>query len=91
MYAKLQFEVKLIFSYLHRLPDGLSGDDTRSFDADTLSGCATNGSSTINGVTQSINDTSKKLRTDGDVDNGTGTLDNISFLDQFVITYRAEG
>ena len=83
--------MKLIFSYLHRLPDGLSGDDTRSFDADTLSGCATNGSSTINGVTQSINDTSKKLRTDGDVDNGTGTLDNISFLDQFVITYRAEG
>ena len=86
MYAKLQFEVKLIFSYLHRLPDGLSGDDTRSFDADTLSGCATNRSSTINGVTQSVNNTSKKLLADGDIDNGTSTLDNIAFLDQFIVT-----
>ena len=86
MYAKLQFEVKLIFSYLHRLPDGLSGDNTGSFNTNTLSGSGTKGSSTINGVTQSVNNTSKKLLADGDIDNGTSTLDNIAFLDQFIVT-----
>merc|ERR1740129_1081004 len=46
---------------LHRLSDGLSGDNTGSFNTNTLSGSSTKGSSTINGVTQSVNDTSKKL------------------------------
>lgn len=72
--------------YLHRLPDGLSGDNTRSFNTNTLSGRGTKGSSTINGCTQSINDTSKKLSADRDIDNVTSTLDNIAFLDQFIVT-----
>ena len=72
--------------YLLRLPDGLSGDNTGSVNTNTLSDSSTKGSSTINGVTQSVNDTSKKLSADGDIDNGSCTLDNIAFLDQFVVT-----
>ena len=72
--------------YLHRLLDGLPGDNTRGLDTDTLPGLGSNGSSPINGVTQSIDNTTKELRADGDIDNGTGTLDNIAFLDQLVIT-----
>ena len=72
---------------LHRFLDGLSGNDTRSLDTNTLSCFFIEGSSTINGITQSVNDTAKELRTDRNIDNSSGTFDDISFLDKFVITY----
>ena len=40
----------------------------------------------IDGVSQSVNDTSEKLHTDGYVDDGTSSLDDISFTDQFIVT-----
>merc|ERR1719495_3134533 len=40
----------------------------------------------INGVSQSINNTSKHFHTNGDIHDGTSSLDDISLLDQFVIT-----
>ena len=79
--------VFLISTYLHRLLDGLSGDDTRGLDTNTLSTRGIQRTCSINGVTQSVNDTAQKLGTDGNVDNGTSTLDHITFLDQLVVTY----
>lgn len=40
----------------------------------------------VDGVTQGINDTAKKLLTDRNVDDGTSTLDDVTFLDQLVVT-----
>jgi len=73
--------------YLHGLLDGLSRNDTGGFDTDTLAGLVAEGSGSINGVTQSVNNATQKFHTDGNVDNGTGTLNNISFLDELVVTY----
>ncbi len=42
---------------------------------------------TIDGITEGINDAAKKFNSDGNVDDGSSSLDNIAFLDQLVITF----
>ena len=71
---------------LHGLLDRLSGDDSRGLETNSVSLLAGNRSLAINGVTQSVNNTSKDLHTNWDVNNSSGSLDNISFLNQLVIT-----
>ena len=66
---------------LHRLVHGLPGDDAWSlqFDSGTLVGH--NGASSIDGVTERINDSAEHALTDGHIDDGSSSLDNIAFLD----------
>merc|ERR1719270_1945164 len=71
---------------LHGLLDRLSGDNTRGLQTNSVSLLAGDGTLTINGVTQSVNNTSKDLHTNWNVDDGSGSLDDVSFLDQLVIT-----
>merc|ERR1719430_2311447 len=47
---------------------------------------ARDGTLSINGVAKSIHNTSKDLGADGDVNNGSSPLDNISLLDELVVT-----
>merc|ERR1719312_2434787 len=71
---------------LHGLLDRLSGDDSRGLETNSVSLLAGNRSLAINGVTQSVDNTSKDLHTNWDVHNSSGSLDDVSFLDQLVIT-----
>ena len=65
---------------LHRFTHGLSGDDAGSLDFDSFSFVALDGTKTINGISQSIKDTTQHFLSDGDVDDGTGSGDGVSFL-----------
>ena len=64
----------------------MSRNDTRGLKANPEPGLGANGTSTINRVTQSIDDTAEKLITNRNIDNGSGTFDNITFLDEFIVT-----
>ena len=70
----------------HRLVHGLSWDDTWSFELNSLSLVALDWTSTIDWVTEGIDDSAKKAITDWDIDNGSSSLDNISFLDLSIVT-----
>lgn len=65
---------------LHGLVDGLSGDDTRGLQLDSLSLVRQDGTFTINGVAEGVDDTAEHAGTDWDIDDGAGSLHNISFL-----------
>ena len=71
---------------LHRLVDGTTGQDTGSLDRGTATLSGLDGALAVNGVAESIDDTSEELGADGDVDDLTGSLDNVSFLDETVAT-----
>merc|ERR1740123_633296 len=71
---------------LHGLLDRLSGDDAGGLQSNPVPLLAADGALAVNGVTQSINDTSKDLVTNGDIHNGSSSLDNVSLLDELVIT-----
>ncbi len=40
----------------------------------------------VDGVTQSVDDTSKELQTNRDVDDGTSTFNNVALFDELVVT-----
>mmetsp|Transcript_108989 Transcript_108989/g.150728 ORF Transcript_108989/g.150728 Transcript_108989/m.150728 type:complete len:396 (-) Transcript_108989:302-1489(-) len=71
---------------LHRLVDGLSRHDTGSLKFDSLSLIRINGTLTIDGVTKSINNSTEKTFTERNIDDGTSSLDNITFLDFSIVT-----
>lgn len=71
---------------LHRLAHRHTWDDAGGFDADTETILGVDGTLAVDGVTQSIDNTAEQFITDWDVDNGTGTLDNIALLDELVVT-----
>merc|ERR1719341_996162 len=71
---------------LHGLLDRLPGDDAGGLQSNPVPLLAADGALAVNGVTQSINNTSEDLVTDGDINNGSGSLDNVSLLDELVIT-----
>lgn len=60
---------------------GLAGDDTGSLKFDSLSLLRLNGACAIDGVTQAVHDAAEHAFADGHIDNGAGTLHDISFLD----------
>ena len=65
---------------LHRLVHGLPGDNAWSlqFDSGTLVGH--NGASSIDGVTERINDSAEHALTDGNINDRSGSLDDIALL-----------
>merc|ERR1711953_35936 len=71
---------------LHGLLDGLPGDDAGSLQSNPVPVLAGDGTLAINGVAESINNTAKDLGTHGDIHDSSGSLDNISLLDELVIT-----
>ena len=85
-FIRLSYRNKIFSLYLHGLLDWLSGDDTGSLDTDTLPGLVAERSCSVDGVSKGVDDTTQKLQTDGDVDDGAGTLDDIAFLDQLIVT-----
>ncbi len=66
---------------LHGFVDGLSGDDTRGLQLDSLSLVRQDGTFTINWGTESIYDTSEHTGTDWNVNNRASSLYNITLLD----------
>jgi len=71
---------------LHGLVDRATGKNTGGLDLSTDLLGGLNGSLAIDGVTEGIDDTTKHGRADGNVDNGTSTLDSLTFLDESVGT-----
>ena len=53
---------------LDGLVDGLTGQDTRGLELSTALGLGVDGTLAVNGVTESVDDTSEQLRADGDFD-----------------------
>lgn len=60
---------------------GLSGDDAGGLELDTLAHVGLDGTVTVDGVAESVNDSAEHALTNGDIDDGTGSLDNITLLD----------
>lgn len=52
---------------LHRLVDGLTGQNARSLDLSTAALLGIERTLAVNGVTEGVDDTSKQFRTDGDI------------------------
>lgn len=71
---------------LHGFAHRHTWDDTRGLGTDTEALVGLDFTLTINGITEGIDDTAEQLFTDWDVDDGTGTLDDVTFLDQLVVT-----
>jgi hypothetical protein len=70
----------------HRLTNGLTGKNTRGLDLSTAALRGGNGTLSVDGVTEGIDDTAQKSLTDGEIDNVTGTLDGITLANETVVT-----
>ena len=70
----------------HRLVHRLSWDNTWSFELNSLSLVTLDWTGTIDWVTEGVDDSTEKAITDWDIDNGSSSLDNISFLDLSIVT-----
>jgi hypothetical protein len=66
--------------------DRLARNDTRSLDLSTRAKLGVDGTLTIDGLTKTIDDTAKKLRSDRNIDDSTSALDGVTFQDRSVIT-----
>ena len=60
--------VDTLHTSLNGLVDGLTGQDTRGLELSTALVLGLDGALAVNGVTQSVDDTSEQLRADGDFD-----------------------
>ena len=69
----------------HGLVDGTTGQDTGGLKGGATTFGSVNGSLSVNGVSKSIDNTAKQLWTDWDIDNLTGTLNGIAFLDETIV------
>jgi hypothetical protein len=70
----------------HRFGNGLSGNNSGSLDLRTGASTVVEGSTSINGLTDSVNNTSEKLLSNGNIHNSTGTLDRVSLKDITIIS-----
>ena len=73
---------------LDGLADGLTGQNTGGLELSTAALSGLEGTLSIDGVTESVNDTSEKSLADGNVDNLSGTLDGLTLLDETVRTEK---
>ncbi len=71
---------------LHGLVHRLARDNTGSLELDSLSLVGDDGTLTVDGLTESIDDAAKHAGANWHVDDGTGSLDNISFLNFSIVT-----
>ena len=60
---------------------GLSGDDTWGLQLDSLSLVRQDGTFTVDGVSEGVDDTAEHAGTDWDIDDGAGSLDDVTLLD----------
>mmetsp|Transcript_20650 Transcript_20650/g.30471 ORF Transcript_20650/g.30471 Transcript_20650/m.30471 type:complete len:245 (+) Transcript_20650:868-1602(+) len=70
----------------HGLGNGLSGNNSGSLYLCTGASTVIEGSTSINGLTNSVNNTSKKLLSNGNVYNRSGTLDRVTLKDITIIS-----
>ena len=66
--------------------DGLSWDDTWGLELDSLSLVTLDWSKSIDGVSKWINDSSEHTFTNGNIDDGSSSLDNITLLNLSIVT-----
>ena len=71
---------------MHGLVHGLARDNAGGLGLNSLSLVGDNGTLAVDGLTESIDDTAEHAGADGNVDDGTGSLDNISFLNFSIVT-----
>jgi len=68
--------------------DGLSGDNAGGLELDSLAEIALDGTVTIDGVAEGVDNTTEHALTDGDINDRTSSLDNITFLDLSISNVR---
>ena len=73
-------------SGLHGLVHRLSWDDTWGFEFDSLSVVGLDWSSSIDGGSERVDNSSKHIHTNGNIDNRSSSLDNITLLDLSIVT-----
>jgi len=73
---------------LDGLVDGLTGENARGLDLSTTLLLGVEGTLSVDGVTEGIDDTAEKLGSDRDIDNLSGTLDGLTLLDETVRTEK---
>jgi len=73
-------------SGLHGLVDGFSGDNTGGFDFHSVSLGGLDGSQSVDGVTQGIEDSSEHFFSDGNIHDGSGSTNDISFLNESIVS-----
>ena len=71
---------------LHWLVDGFSGNDTWGFDVDSSSFFGVDWAFAVDGVTEWIDNSSEEFWSDWDVDDGTGSSDDITLFDFSIVT-----
>merc|ERR1719337_360323 len=71
---------------LHWFVDGFSGNNTWGFDVNSSSFFGVNWAFAVDGVTEWINDSSEEFWSDWDVDDSTGSSDDITFFDFSIVT-----
>jgi hypothetical protein len=70
--------------------DGSSGQDTGSLQLSLGSALGLDFTLAVNGVSESVNDSAKKTRSDGDIHNLSSSLDSVSLLDQSIVTENGD-
>jgi hypothetical protein len=75
---------------LHGLVNGSSGQDTGGLQLSLGSTDRVNLSLSVNGVSESVDDSAQKSRSDGNIHNLTSSLDSVSFLDQSIVTENGD-
>lgn len=71
---------------LYGLVDGAAGQDTGGLELSTAALSGLERTLSIDGVTESVDDTSEEGLADGDIDNLSSTLDGLTLLDETVRT-----
>ena len=71
---------------LHGLVDGLAGDNSGGLKLDSLSLVGHDGALTVDGLTESVDDTAEEALANWDVHNGSGSLHNIALLNFSVVS-----
>jgi len=71
---------------LHRLVHGLTGQDTRGLDLNTVALGSLDGSLSVDGLTESIDSAAEERVSDGHVNDGSGTLDDVSLQDLTIVS-----
>lgn len=66
---------------LHRLVHGFSWNNSWCFHLNSGTGVGGDGALTIDSVTERVNDSSEEAVADGHIDDGSSSLDDITFLD----------
>mmetsp|Transcript_14062 Transcript_14062/g.32734 ORF Transcript_14062/g.32734 Transcript_14062/m.32734 type:complete len:449 (-) Transcript_14062:207-1553(-) len=70
----------------HRFGNGLTGDDTGGLDLGTRALYRFKRSSSVDGLSDTVHNTSEKFGTDGDIDDGSGTGHVVTFQNVTIIT-----